>query len=77
MSYSQERSYKKSLYKGYSKREGFIDEQVNSLLLSREAYIRSLTKRVNKITLLLSDENNKNSIIDENKKVDVTVSHLR
>ena len=33
MSYSQERSYKKNLYKRYSKREGFIDEQVNNLLL--------------------------------------------
>ena len=77
MSYSQERSYKRSLYKGCSKSEGFIDEQVNNLLLSRKAYIGSLTKRINKITLLLSDENNKNSVIDENKKLDVTVSHLR
>ena len=51
--------------------------KVNNLLLSRKAYIGSLTKRINKITLLLSDENNKNSVIDENKKLDVTVSHLR
>ena len=51
--------------------------EVNNLLLSRKAYIGSLTKRINKITLLLSDENNKNSVIDENKKLDVTVSHLR
>ena len=77
MSYSQEISYRRSLYKGYSKSEGFIDEQVNNLLLSRKAYIGSLTKRINKITLLLSDENNKNNIIDENKKLDVTVRHLR
>ena len=77
MSYSQERSYKRSLYKGYSKSEGFIDELVNNLLLSRKAYIGSLTKRINKMTLLVSDENNKNSVIDENKKLDVTVSHLR
>ena len=47
------------------------------MLLSRKAYIGSLTKRINKITLLLSDENNKNSVINENKKLDVTVSHLR
>ena len=77
MSYSQERSYRRSLYKGYSKSEGFTDEQVNNLLLSRKAYIGSLTKRINKITLLLSDENDKNNIIDENKKLDVTVRHLR
>ena len=77
MSYFQERSYKRSLHKGYSKREGFIDEQVNNLLLRRKAYIGSLTKRINKITLLLSDENNKNSVIDQNKKLDVTVSHIR
>ena len=77
MSYSQERSYKRSLYKRYSKREGFINEQVNNLLLSRKAYIGSLTKRMNKITLLLSDENNKNSVISENKKLDVTASHVR
>ena len=77
MSYSQERSYKRSLHKGYSKSEGFIDEQVNNLLLRRKAYIGSLTKRINKITLLLSDENNKNSVIDQNKKLDVTVSHIR
>ena len=77
MRYSQERSYKRSLYNRYSKSGGFIDEQVNNLLLSRKAYIGSLTKRINKITLLLSDENNKNSVIDENKKLDVTVSHLR
>ena len=77
MSYSQERSYKRSLYKRYSKREGFINEQVNNLLLSRKAYIGSLTKRMNKITLLLSDENNKNSVINENKKLDVTASHVR
>ena len=76
MSYSQERSYKRSLYKRYSKREGFINEQVNNLLLSRKAYIGSLTKRMNKITLLLSDEN-KNSVINENKKLDVTASHVR
>ena len=67
----------KGVYKGYSKSKGFIDEQVNNLLLSRKAYIGSLTKRINKITLLLSDENNKNSVINENKKLDVTVSHLR
>ena len=78
MSYSQGRSYKRSLYKGYSKSEGFIDEQLNNLLLSsRKAYIGSLTKGINKITFLLSDENNKNSVIDENKKLDVTVSHIR
>ena len=76
MSYSQERSYKRSLYKRYSKREGFINEQVNNLLLSGKAYIGSLTKRMNKITLLLSDEN-KNSVINENKKLDVTASHVR
>ena len=69
--------YKRSLYKGYSKSEGFVDEQVNNLLLSRKAYIGSLTKIINKITLLLNDENNKNSVINENKKLDVTVSHLR
>ena len=77
MSYPQGRSYKRSLYKGYSKREGFIDEQLNNLLLSRKAYIGSLTKRINKITFLLNDEYNKNSAIDENKKLDVTVSHIR
>ena len=77
MSYSQERSYRWTLYKGYSKSEGFIDEQVNNLLLSRKAYIGSLTKRINKITCSLSDENNKNSVIDENKKIDITVSHMR
>ena len=77
MRYSQERSYKRSLYNRYSKSGGFIDEQVNNLLLSRKAYTGSLTKRINKITLVLSDENNKNSVIDENKKQDVTVSHLR
>ena len=32
---------------------------------------------MNKITLLLSDENNKNSVINENKKLDVTASHVR
>ena len=48
MSYSQERSYKRSLYKGYSESKGFIDKQVNNLLLSRKAYIGSLTKRINK-----------------------------
>ena len=57
--------------------EGFIDEQVNNLLLSRKAYIGSLTKKINKITCSLSDENNKNSVIDENKKIDITVSHMR
>ena len=76
MSYSQKRSYRRSLYKGYSKSEDFIDEQVNNLLLSRKAYIGSLTKRINKITLLSSDENNKNSVIDENKKRCYR-SHLR
>ena len=45
--------------------------------MSRKAYIGSLTKIVNKITFLLSDKNNKNSVIDENKKLDVTVSHVR
>ena len=29
MSHSQEGSYNRSPYKGYSKSEGFIDEQVN------------------------------------------------
>ena len=77
MSSSQERSYKTSLYKQYSKREGFIDEQINKLLLSSKAYIGSLTKRINKITPLLSDKNNKNSVFDENKKLDVTVSCIR
>ena len=77
MSSSQERSYKTSLYKRYSKREGFIDEQINKLLLSSKAYIGSLTKRINKITPLLSDKNNKNSVFDENKKLDVTVSCIR
>ena len=77
MSYSQGRSSKRSLYKVYSKSESFIDEQLNNLLLSRKAYIGSLTKRINKITFLLSDENNKNSVVDENKKLDVTVSHIR
>ena len=51
--------------------------KVNNLLLSRKAYIGSLTKRINKITCSLSDENNKNSVIDENKKIDITVSHMR
>ena len=46
MSYSQGRSYKKGLYKGYSKSEGFIDEELNYLLLSRKAYISSLTKKI-------------------------------
>ena len=32
---------------------------------------------MNKITLLLSDESNKNSVINENKKLDVTASHVR
>ena len=77
MSSSQERSYKTSLYKRYSKREGFIDEQINKLLLSSKAYIGSLTKRINKITPLLSDKNNKNSVFDENKKLDVTMSCIR
>ena len=52
MSYSQERSYKRGLYKGYSKSESFIDEQVNNLLLSRKGYIDSLTERINKTTLI-------------------------
>ena len=37
----------------------------------------SLAKIINKTTFLLSDESNKNSIIDENKKLDVTVSHTK
>ena len=34
-------------------------------------------QKINKITLLLSDKNNKNSVFDENKKLDVTVSCTR
>ena len=34
-------------------------------------------QKINKITLLLSDKNNKNSVFDENKKLDVTVSCIR
>ena len=45
--------------------------------MSRKEYIGSLTRRINKITLSLSDENNNNSVTDQNKKLDVTVSHLR
>ena len=34
-------------------------------------------QKINKITLLLSDKNNKNSVFDENKKLDVIVSCIR
>ena len=51
MSYSQGRYFKKSLYKGYSKTDSFIDEQFNNLLLGKKAYIGSLIKRINEITL--------------------------
>ena len=60
-----------SLYKGYSKGEGFIDEQLNNLVFCRKAYIGSLTKRIHKMTFLLSGENNKNNVMVENKKLDL------
>ena len=64
--------YKRSLYKRNSKSEVFIDEQLNNLLLSSNTCNDTLLERINNITFLLIKENNKNSAIDENQKLDIT-----
>ena len=76
MSYFQGRSYKRSLYKGYAKSEGFIDEQLNNLLLSRKAYIGSLTKRINKITLYI-DETKVNKTLEICTEQEFRVMQIR
>ena len=56
--------------------ESIIDEQLNKLLLSRKAHIGTLTKRINKITSLLNNLNNKEALETENSKLDYTINEI-
>ena len=51
-----------------------IDEQLNKLLLSRKAHIGILTKRINKITSLLTNLNNQEALETENSKLEYTIN---
>ena len=57
--------------------ESIIDEQLNKLLLSRKAHIGTLTKRINKITSLLNNLNNKEALETENSKLDYTINEIQ
>ena len=57
--------------------EGIIDEQLNKLLLSRKAYIGTLSKRINKITSLLNNLNSKEALETENSKLGYTVNEVQ
>ena len=57
--------------------ESIIEEQLNKLLLSRKSHTETLTKRINKITSLLNNLNNKEALETENSKLNYTINEIQ